>query len=277
LRKQQANLAAASVSPRLAAPDEQDNVVASRRDSTRGTVSTSASSTLVDQDAEEDVANADVANPLIEQRVTDTAQSAVSGQLSSKPVYIGGSACAAFATRLRSHVSGANDAPIDPSLASAPSSDTPCLIPVYKHPRLLRSLNTPFELPSRAYGMMLVQVVLRFVGNDYHFVRKKDFVRRLNAVYDEYSGQESSKISPGKTDPVFLCRVFAVFALGELYLKKTAMTEGGVRVVPGTNFFLQATSLFQELYEDADVEYIETLLLLVSPTLQGKACLLCWC
>jgi proline utilization trans-activator len=220
----------------------------------RGSVDAAATVVAADEEEEEeDVVTADVANPLLEQRI-DTSLTAASGKTTSRPVFIGGASCAAFATRLQAHVSG----------ESSPSNGRPpCLIRVFKHPRLQRALvdNVGIknvELPPRAYAMMLVQIVLRFVGNDYHLVRRKDFFRRLERLYDEHA------LGKGGADAIFLCRAFVVFALGELYLKRTSVNEGGARVVPGTAFFLQATALFRELYEEPDVEYIETLSLMVS-------------
>ncbi|EKG17956.1 Transcription factor fungi [Macrophomina phaseolina MS6] len=121
----------------------------------------------------------------------------------------------------------------------------------YKHRGLLRIANTEFQLPNKTYARMLVQVVLRFIGSDYHLIQRKSFLRRMEETYTAQTHD----------DPVFLCRLFVVFALGELYSKKTAVA-GNRRTVPGTAFFLQAMSLFQDLHEEADVDYIETLLVM---------------
>ncbi len=64
-------------------------------------------------------------------------------------------------------------------------------------------------------------------------------------------------------DPIWLCRLFVVFALGELYSERATRTKGG-RGVPGTAFFLQAMSILQDLHEEPTIPYIETLLLIVS-------------
>ncbi|KAI1489121.1 fungal-specific transcription factor domain-containing protein [Biscogniauxia mediterranea] len=188
-----------------------------------------------DNTSDEDEATADVANPLLENRVLCEKDGT-----SSRPVYIGGAACTAFATRLSSN---------------APDSElrkTPQMIPMVKHPSLLRSIDARYMLPSRAYTQVLVQVVLRFVGHDYHLLRKKSFLEKVNQAY----------LDPTKANPMVLCQLFVVLALGELYLKRTGSNDQGERKVPGTHFFLQAVSLFQEKYEEPDVEYIETLLLL---------------
>lgn len=179
------------------------------------------------------MAKADVVNPVIERRVCEPS--------SSRGIYVGAAACFAFTDLLRHHV--ADSAPLPPRHVT-----------VYKHPALQRVVNTNYQLPSHTYATMLVQVVLRFVGNDYHLVKKKSFIQKIEQVY----------AAPTEADPMFLCRMFVVLALGELYLRKSAVSNDGHRVVPGTEYFLQAMSLFRELYEEPDIEYIETLLLIVS-------------
>ncbi|KAK8240198.1 putative C6 transcription factor [Phyllosticta capitalensis] len=187
-------------------------------------------------DTDVDVASVDVANPLLEEHMN---QRPSSFDRISKPLYLGGAACTAFGTRLRYHVKGEDMAP------------PPRRVVFYKHRGLLRIANTEFQLPNKTYARMLVQVVLRFIGSDYHLIQRKSFMRRLD---ETYSAQTHN-------DPVFLCRLFVVFALGELYSKKTAVA-GNRRSVPGTSFFLQAMNLFQDLHEEADVDYIETLLVM---------------
>lgn len=202
-------------------------------------VSTHHSTDADMQDGEvEYVPTAEVANPLLEERMYSTA---LDDRAASRPVYVGGAACTAFVTRLRSHVTGGL------------MDSSPHIVQVYKHPSLARNAGASFHLPSRTYAHMLVQVVLRFVGHDYHLLQKRSFLRRVEQVYD-------SQTMPS---PMFLCRMFVVLALGELYLKRSGVNDSGARSVPGTNFFQQAVSLFQDLYEEPDVDYIETLTLMV--------------
>ncbi|KAF4539541.1 C6 transcription factor [Lasiodiplodia theobromae] len=189
-------------------------------------------------DSDVDVANVDVANPLLEEHVQQQ-RPAPFDRASGKPLYIGGAACTAFGTRLRFYVKGNDMVP------------QPRRMVCYKHRGLLRIANTEFQLPNKTYARMLVQVVLRFIGSDYHLIQRKSFLRRMDETYTAQTHD----------DPVFLCRLFVVFALGELYSKKTAVA-GNRRTVPGTAFFLQAMSLFQDLHEEADVDYIETLLIM---------------
>lgn len=66
-------------------------------------------------------------------------------------------------------------------------------------------------------------------------------------------------------DYVWLCRLFVVFALGELYSQSPSKT-GSSHSVPGTAYFMQAMSLFEDLYDEPTIDYIETLLVIVSKT-----------
>ncbi|KAL1648132.1 hypothetical protein SLS58_002459 [Diplodia intermedia] len=216
---------------------EAENAALKRSSPTPPSNDESRQDTAAD-DSDVDVANVDVANPLLEEHVQQQ-RPAPFDRAAGKPLYIGGAACTAFGTRLRFYIKGNDMVP------------QPRRMVCYKHRGLLRIANTEFQLPNKTYARMLVQVVLRFIGSDYHLIQRKSFLRRMDEMYTAQTHD----------DPVFLCRLFVVFALGELYSKKTAVA-GNRRTVPGTAFFLQAMSLFQDLHEEADVDYIETLLIM---------------
>lgn len=112
--------------------------------------------------------------------------------------------------------------------------------------------NPSFRLPNRTYAHLLIKVALRFLGNDYHLMLRKNTLEKLDGLY---RGQCFD-------DPILLCRLFAIFAIGELYTNRKATAKASE--VPGTGFFMQAMSLFQDLHEEATVSYIEILILLVS-------------
>jgi hypothetical protein len=189
-------------------------------------------------DESEDGTDANTATPLLEQRVMAQDKSVSLGAF-----YVGGAACTAFSTRLGACVRG--------SLANI--AETSYTVPVYKHPTFSRRLEPQYTLPSRAYANMLIQVVMRFVGSDYHLIRRKSYLKSIDFIYDDHQ----------QTDSLCLCRFFALLALGELWLKKTGAIVDGEKTVPGTSLFLQAVSLFQERFEEPSIEYIETLLALV--------------
>lgn len=184
---------------------------------------------------EEDEDTVDLADPLLENCLT------TQNSILSRAVYVGGAACTTFATRLGYRIRGNTH------------SDLPCITPILKHPDLQRSIQCEVNLPSRAYTQVLVQVVLRFIGQEYHLLRKRSYFEQVDQIYQ----------NPDGANQMSLCKLFVVLALGELYLKKTCSVENGERAIPGTHFFLQAVSLFQEQFEEPDISYIETLLLLV--------------
>ncbi|KAJ0284038.1 hypothetical protein CBS470a_007023 [Colletotrichum nupharicola] len=188
-------------------------------------VNTEAHEEKEEEEEEEEISTAEVVHPVIEQRICDPA--------APRPVYVGAAAFTAFANILW------HDGPTPPRN-----------VKVFKHPTLQRAIKTDYKLPNYTYANLLVQVVLRFIGSDYHLLKKKSFSQRVDRLYGPATEQTP--------DTMFLCRLFAVFALGELYLKKSTSQ----REVPGAKFFLQSVSLFEELYEEPNIEYIETLLLM---------------
>jgi proline utilization trans-activator len=93
-------------------------------------------------------------------------------------------------------------------------------------------------------------------GPDYHLLLRKSFLERLDETY-----------RVGKCDDyVWLCRLFVVFALGELYSQGASKSMSG-HSVPGTGYFIKAMSLFEDLYDEPTIDYIETLLVIVSKPL----------
>lgn len=180
--------------------------------------------------------------PILEQRVL-----AQDRNVSLGAVYYGSATCTAFATRLSACVRGAH-------VADSYIGKTAHAVPVYKHPSLSRCLREQYTLPDRAYANMLITVVMKFSGSDYHLIRKKSYMETVERIYrdDEHA------------DSLTICQFYALLALGELWLKKTATLEDGNKIVPGTRFFLQAVALFREDYEEPTIEYVQTLIVLVS-------------
>ncbi|ETN44798.1 uncharacterized protein HMPREF1541_09673 [Cyphellophora europaea CBS 101466] len=102
------------------------------------------------------------------------------------------------------------------------------------------------KLPERIRANLLVRVAIRFIGQDYHFFLKEDFLQQLDRAY-----------ITGEYDAVWACKFFATLALGELY--STAAPSDGI--VPGTEYFLTALELLQDLYEEPTTSQVETMLL----------------
>lgn len=206
--------------------------------SSEGTLSSPGTTEPLAADDSEDGTDANAGSPLLEQRVM-----AQDKTVSMGAFYVGGAACTAFSTHLGACLRGS---PVN-------VSETSYAVPVYKHPTLSRRLKPQYNLPSRAYANMLIQVVIRFIGSDYHLIRRKTYLESIDFIYDDNK----------QTNPISLCRFFTLLALGELWLKKTGAILDGEKTVPGTGFFLQAVSLFEEQFEEPSIEYIETLLSLV--------------
>lgn len=110
-----------------------------------------------------------------------------------------------------------------------------------------------FEWPNRAYAHLLLKVALRFLGNDYHLMLRKSTIERMDAIYQTRS----------LDDPVFICKLFALFSMGEMYSNRRLGSTKGPDV-PGTGYFVQAMSLTQDMHEEASVVYVEALLIIVS-------------
>ncbi|EED18596.1 C6 transcription factor, putative [Talaromyces stipitatus ATCC 10500] len=189
-----------------------------------------------DGDYAERIGNVDVnlKNPLMEDKawfVTDSA--------SWQPIYIGEAACTAFGTRLRQFLNG-ND-PVAPLSRSKYS----------KHKAFLRMSAPRFQLPNRAYAHLLLKVALRFLGNDYHLMLRKSTIEKMEELYRTGS----------LDDTVFLCKLFALFSMGEMYAnRRLGSTKGSD--IPGTGFFVQAMSLTQDMHEEPSVVYVEALLII---------------
>ena len=164
------------------------------------------------------------------------------GDLSARYSYVGDAACEAFNTRVR-RVLRADDS------ISPPKHDH-----YFKTNNKGKLMNRGLQLPDQGYAMLLIETAERFVGNEYHIFLRRTYLRQFDEAY-----------KPGALrDPVWLCSLFALLALGELYSNLPIRTDTNERTMPGAGFFLQAMDLFEDLYEEPTVSYIETVLLLVS-------------
>ena len=151
------------------------------------------------------------------------------------------SSCTAFADQLLSHVRSTSKA--DP----VPASDRP----YFRHDALQRPSEPRFDLPNRMQASLLIQRALRFLGTDYHLIRRKSFFEQLEKVY----------LQGHNADRIWMCSLFVMLALGELYSNWHG--DASETTVPGTRYFLQAMSLIEDRYEDASIEYLQALNLMV--------------
>lgn len=109
------------------------------------------------------------------------------------------------------------------------------------------------KFPDRIRANLLVRVALRFIGQDYHFFIHKEFLHQLERVYIYKDAQYA--------DSAWACKFFVVLALGELY-SGTLPTES--RNVPGTDHFVNASLLLEDMYEEPSLTQVEIMLLFVS-------------
>ncbi|KAH8595755.1 fungal-specific transcription factor domain-containing protein [Bisporella sp. PMI_857] len=164
----------------------------------------------------------------------------VSDEISIQPRYSGEASSETFGGRLHQYINHGERRP------------PPRAYVYYKNPRLLRISSTECNLPNKNYAKLLVRAVLRFVGGDHHLLSRKSFLVKLEETYQQEV----------LDDPVWLCRLFTVLALGELYSHGRAGGTLKGAGVPGTGFFVKAMGFFQDMHEEPSVSYIETLLLL---------------
>ncbi|OQV07972.1 Fungal specific transcription factor domain-containing protein [Cladophialophora immunda] len=183
--------------------------------------------------------DAEISNPLTEDRTWFVRDNA-----SSQVAYIGEASCTSFGTRLYQYLDrSAPPAPIPP--ARLVSDKT-----------LFQNIFTEYKLPERAHAHLLIRVAIRLVGLDYHLMMRKHILDQLDSLYKGHLSVEQ--------DPLLACRLFTIFALGELYTNRAKEDQRieNAPNVPGLGFFLQAMSLFQEIREEATMSYIEALLLI---------------
>lgn len=158
----------------------------------------------------------------------------------SPPVYIGEASCVAFGDTLLQCVDK------DADLTAWPP-------PTYFQHDIFNRLARPdVVLPDRIQSRLLVEVAVRFIGTDYHLILKKTFYEKLDRIC---AGEEPR-------DFVWICKFFILLALGEMYSNRQRRTTS--QHVPGTDYFLRATGLLQDLYETPSIEQVEVMVLFVS-------------
>ncbi|EXJ78926.1 hypothetical protein A1O3_08426 [Capronia epimyces CBS 606.96] len=174
-------------------------------------------------------ADREIANPLKQSRSL------------SHQHFVGESTCAVFANRLLQCLQ-----PEGTSTSTLPEQH------YVKRPEFTRQVGNPYscKFPDRIRATLLVRVALRFIGQDYHFFLQKEFLQQLEKAYASKDTQDA--------DPAWACKFFVVLALGELY---STTLPSNPPSVPGTDYFVSAVNLLQDLYEEPSVTQIETMLL----------------
>jgi hypothetical protein len=122
---------------------------------------------------------------------------------------------------------------------------------------LLLPSQAPFNWPSPARARFLVKVALSTVCQYYHIVRKSQVTRIL----------EDAIKNNGNGNRVVICKLLALFALGEVYSAKHASMDA---VFPGLAYFAQARRMISIPAERPQMDTIEVTLLLVCGTKNMK-------
>ncbi len=157
------------------------------------------------------------------------------------PILVAEASDSAFATRFRQAMSSAQHGhlprvnfPSDEQLLEL--SDSPCLWPT----------------PARA--RLLVRAALNGLGRCYHIVRRSSILQEV----------ESAIHNRPQTGLLMKSKLWAAFAVGEMYTTRTATSE---RTFPGLHYFCKAMNVIRMVSERPNVDMVETQLLLVcSPT-----------
>ncbi|KAF7547916.1 hypothetical protein G7046_g8859 [Stylonectria norvegica] len=176
-------------------------------------------------------------SPALENPLVTQCPRLLHAEHSARPMYLGDASGVAFGMKLRQLIGAGEPA----SLRNQHK--------YFRDPTLLRMSNPSFRLPEKSYAMVLISLVKRFLGNTHHLYMGEAFTERLNNLYATQS-----------EDPLWVCRLYLVFALGDLY-SNTTMRPSTEHDTPGTSFFLTAMSLFQDVYEEASILFVETLML----------------
>lgn len=157
--------------------------------------------------------------------------------------FIGEASCAAFSNRLLQCL----DDTYTPSTAGFSN--------FYRFiPRRLSMVNPTDDFPERMHAKLLLNVARRFIGNYHPLFLEVTFMRELDAVY-------RSELTPS---PLWLCKFFALMALGEIYTNRRGTEDSAI--VPGTRYYERSVHMLQDydLYEEPSLMHVEALTLLVS-------------
>lgn len=160
------------------------------------------------------------------------------------PVHIGEAADTAFATRLRQAMAEDN------SLKHMPR------IHYVTDARLTALAASQCPWPSMPRARLLIKFAMDTVGAVYHTVRRSEIYGGLKVHY-----QNLASGVPGVQDTVYGYKLWALFALGEVYSCRTPASSPDH--FPGLAYFSQACRILREFRERPLFDDIEVFLLLV--------------
>lgn len=154
-------------------------------------------------------------------------------------MYIGEATSTAFAGLLHQCLTGS----LDPILVDQEA---------YTGHSVLKSLmNTELRWPSQAQAYLLAKVALNHLDPVFYSVLAAETLDQIQGVY----------LTNNFDDPVIKCKLFALFALGEVFSNPCTNDTGAP--VPGTAYYARAMEYIVFLPERPCVTLVESLLLLV--------------
>ncbi|KAK7729500.1 hypothetical protein SLS57_001987 [Botryosphaeria dothidea] len=214
--------------------EENERLRESSRNSTSATaLPTPNTATVNDAEPSGEASENDeaVRNPLLEDRAWF-----LPINTSEMPIHIGEAADAAFATRFRQALS-------DTQHGHIPRTH------YVTDEELMALSDIDCQWPTGPRARFLVKVSLNTICQRFHVVRK-------SAICD---GLEVAIRNPSGCDELFKCKLWALFALGEVFSTRTVSSDG---LFPGLAYFGRASRMLRVLGERPRMDSIEILLLL---------------
>ena len=156
------------------------------------------------------------------------------------PGYVGEAADTAFATRFRQALAEDQETKHVPRMHYVSDS------------RLASLAEAECPWPSLSRARLLVRFAMNTIGSCYHVVR-------WSTVYHGLKQHYRGLPAP---DTAFSCKLWALFALGEVYSSRTKSVSDNS--FPGVAYFARASRILRGLRERPQTETVEVLLLLVS-------------
>jgi hypothetical protein len=172
-------------------------------------------------------------NPLFEERPWFHTVSSLGA-----PIHVGEASDAAFATRFRQTLDTVCTNHI-PRMNFVPDA------------QLLVLSESQYSWPKPARARFLVKVAFSTICRYYHMIRKSVVLESLEVAIK----------NGGNGDRLVICKLLALFALGEAYSARTAAQEAKF---PGIAYFAQARRMVTIPSERPELDTVEVALLLVS-------------
>ncbi|KAK7711657.1 hypothetical protein SLS63_012611 [Diaporthe eres] len=170
--------------------------------------------------------------PLIREPASMRAPWFVNMNVPHAPILVAESSDSAFATRLRQVVSNIQQNHL-------PRVD------FVNDETILTLSDADCAWPSPARARFLLDTTLKRLGRSYHILLR-------SAVFEEL---EQHIRSPGSTSLLTRSRLWAAFAIGELYATRMSVSSG---TFPGLNYFAKATKILQIIPERPVIGMIES-------------------